>query len=142
MITTRGPLRGLSALLLLLSPGVGGQLLARLHPCPAAVFAPAAAPGTGWGGGGDGRASARASDLARRCPGETPPADGHDHSPGTCDCLGSCHTPALVAAPQAQIVVVATEAQPAVRASWPAIESTVPARPVDRLPPTTAPPSA
>ena len=43
--------------------------------------------------------------------------------------------------PQAQIVVVATEAPPAARAAWPAIESTVPTRPVDRLPPTTAPPS-
>lgn len=142
MITTRCPLRGLSALLLLLSPGVGGQLLARLHPCPAAVFAPAAAPEQGGAAvemAGHPHAH-QASHAA--APAETPPADGHDHAPGTCDCLGSCHTPALVAAPQAQIVVVAIEAQPAVRATWPAIESTVPARPVDRLPPTTAPPSA
>ena len=139
MITTRGPLRGLSALLLLLSPGVGGQLLTLLHPCPAAVAAQAP---TAEQGVEVAQMAGHSHGMMHAAPAApTPPPETHHHAPGTCDCLGSCHTPALVGAPQAQIVVVATEAPPAARAAWPAIESTVPTRPVDRLPPTTAPPS-
>lgn len=80
-------------------------------------------------------------DAHAAAPAETPPADTHQHS-GPCDCLGSCHTPALLTSPQALIVAVAVEARPALRAAWPTIESSVPSRPVDRLPPQTAPPSA
>lgn len=138
MISARRPLRGLSALLLLLSPGVGGQLLALLHPCPAAVAAvagvqpEAVAPAMAHHGHvmADGAPSTPAA-----------PAGGHQHA-GTCDCLWNCHTPAMVAAPQALIVAVAFESTPPVQASWPAIESAEPSRPVDRLPPPTAPPSA
>lgn len=139
MISARRPLRGLSAFLLLLSPGVGGQALALLHPCPAAVqaVAPVADPAAEMAAmAHHGHAMA---DAAPEAPAS--PVDGHQHA-GTCDCLGSCHTPALVDAPRALILAVAFDGIPAVRAPWPAIESAVPSRPVDRLPPPTAPPSA
>ena len=141
MISARRPLRGLSALLLLLSPGVGGQALALLHPCPAAVAAVAAVAATQPRAGMPAMAH-HGHGMPEAAP-ATPvaPADGHQHA-GTCDCLGNCHTPALVSAPQELIVSVAFESIPRVRASWPAIESAVPSRPVDRLPPPPAPPSA
>lgn len=136
MISARRPLRGLSALLLLLSPGVGGQALALLHPCPAAVAAQAAVAA--------GHDMAAMSHHGAHAPAEAPlgaPSEGHQHE-GACDCLGSCHTPALVQAPQGMVFSVPAEAVPAVRAGWPAIESRAPSRPADRLPPPTAPPIA
>jgi hypothetical protein len=137
VISARRPLRGLSALLLLLSPGVGGQALALLHPCPASVAAIAPLAEAGH------QMAAMAHHGHAAAVPTPPPAAPADHSEhaGTCDCLGSCHTPALLDSPQAMIVAVAGDVRPAVRSVWPAIESTVPSRPVDRLPPTTAPPS-
>ena len=111
-------LRWLAALLLIASPAVGGQLMPLLHPCAVATAA-------------------------------TDPHHGHgsDHQQAPegaqCTCIGSCQAPAVVAPPAGTILTAVVEALPN---SQPRISDgrDVPtiSRPIDRLPPPTAPPVA
>jgi hypothetical protein len=122
-------LRWLAAALLIASPAVGGQALALLHPCPATGSTSVAA------------APASAAQAAEHHHDASPAAPSHHHDASqSCTCLGSCHTPAITAAPTsvvASVVPVAAPQQP----SWPLVEAGSPvAAAADRLPPTTAPP--
>lgn len=118
MVARFRTLRWLAALLLIASPAVGGQLMPLLHPC--AVASAATDPHHGHG------------------------AD-HEQAPdgAQCTCIGSCQAPAVVGSPSAVILSAEVEAQPI---SEPRINDggDVPtiSRPIDRLPPPTAPPVA
>jgi len=131
-------LRWLPALLTLLSPAVGGEVLPLLHPCP--VESPWLA--------GDGHDAAATEDVhaghhAGATATKTPPAPSHDHDAnGSCSCLGSCHAPGLLEVPRAPLLDVAVGAEQARPLPWRAIESAVAAQVADRLPPKTAPPIA
>lgn len=111
--------------------------MALLHPCPASAVARAAVAEEGPQMAAM-EHHGHAAAITTRPP--SAPAEHHEHA-GTCDCLGSCHTPAVLDPPEAPIVAVADDVRPVARFVLPAIESIVPSRPVDRLPPTTAPPS-
>lgn len=111
-------LRWLAAFLLIASPAMGGQLLPLVHPCAAE----AAEYGSHEGHGA-----------------------GHEQAPegAPCSCLGSCQATAMVVVPQAQIIAAVV---PVLRAH----DTIAPVgvvvhrldRPIDRLPPPTAPPIA
>ena len=108
----------LAALLLIASPAVGGQFMTVLHPC--AVESASADQHAGHGAGH--------SSL---------PEDAH------CSCIGSCQAPSYVAGPRPVVVVATVSVLPTVplrvAETTPVIASD---RPIDRLPPPTAPPIA
>lgn len=120
--------RWLAALLLIASPAVGGQVLPAIHPCPVATGLPDAP---------DDHQDHNAGLLS---------ADQGDHSgsghQADCTCIGNCQpTPGQVAPGSAPVVraatyLVDTSVPPLLRPEPPI------ARPIDRLPPTTAPPLA
>jgi len=116
-----GPLRRsriLALLLLLLTPGLGGWVVQAAHPCPAAAGA------VGHAAHGPGQHDA--------------PADGeHDEH---CRCIGSCHTAQAARAADAPTfgVAPATYQLAPQRAAGARL---LPAgRPLQLLPPATAPP--
>lgn len=115
----------LALLLLVLSPPVGGQLLPLLHPCEAQAA---------------GHVHGAAPDHAAH----GAPA-GHDqpHGESACTCIGACQAPAVLGSPTtavASIVPVGVVDTPS--AVSPLTAVTLASRPLDRLPPTTAPPLA
>ena len=118
MVARFRALRWLAALLLIASPAVGGQLLPVLHPC--AVQGAEADPHAGHGA-------------------------GHEQAPdgAQCTCIGSCHAPAVVAPPQQVAFAATAVATPIGLLRVTAVDRVpVASRPIDRLPPPTAPPVA
>ncbi len=119
----------LAALLLVLSPALAGQLAPLLHPCGAASVGAVATH--------DGQ-SGHASHTGHTTGGDSESAD-HD----VCTCLGSCTSPAInTAAPTTTVVA---QVAPGIDRS-PVLLRTdadlVGDRPLDLLPPPTAPPHA
>ncbi len=108
----------LAALLLLASPAMAGVVLPALHPCPVQT-----ATSDGSSGHQHGHS-------------------GHDESgQPTCTCVGSCHVPALVDAPQPLGAIRAQHNRVApLPAVSPETASTGVLLPLDYLPPITAPP--
>lgn len=130
--------RWLATLLLIASPAIGGQVLPLLHPCPVELPWVAAAEQ------GAAPAPVAADPHAHHghgAPAEPVPAPaGHEHGADQCSCIGSCHTPAVLALPAIQIAFGAETTVP-VGTDWPVIEATgIATRAVDLLPPKTAPP--
>lgn len=113
--------RWLTALLLLASPAVGGQVMPVLHPCAAESAEPDSHPQHGGHGSSH----------------ETP-TDG-----AQCSCLGTCQVAAVAGGPQSTTFTIAAASRPAMRIAVPgdAINHPVDS-PIDRLPPPTAPPIA
>jgi hypothetical protein len=111
-------LRWLAALLLLASPALGGQAMPLLHPCE--VAGSHADPHAGHG-------------------------SGHEQVPdgAQCSCIGSCQAPGFIAGPQSAIVVATLGASPVAPLRVSRVLTIIAAqRPIDRLPPPTAPPLA
>jgi hypothetical protein len=132
-------LRWLPAFLTLLSPGVGGDVLPLLHPCP--VEQPWLATETAGEA-----AESQAGDHAHHGD-DTPAGDrsapSHDHGDtGSCSCLGSCHAPGLVAVPRAPVLDVAVESTAPDTRRWWSVERAGAPRLAELLPPKTAPPIA
>jgi hypothetical protein len=129
MIAALRRARWISALLLALSPALGGGVLPLLHPCP--VEAP-------WL---DAPASAPVASHAVHAHHQAPPS--HSHGPDApCTCVGTCHSvvaPDLT--PSAEFSALALVELPSGE-SWPSVEPSLPRLPADLLPPTTAPPIA
>lgn len=113
----------LAALLLLASPALGGLVMPVLHPCQAE------ASGTGTSAGHHGH-----GDHGSQ--GEQDGTGGQQ-----CTCVGSCHVPALDAAPRvhAPVAVFVPTADHEPRVT-PRTAARLPRQPLDLLPPTTAPP--
>lgn len=115
----------LAAFLLLLSPSVGGELLSVLHPCEAqsAGHVHGAAP----------------DHAAHGAPAEDALPDGDP----SCTCIGACQAPAIVAPPTTAVAAIAPhDVVDTPSAVSPLTAVTLASRPLDRLPPTTAPPLA
>jgi hypothetical protein len=119
MVARFRTLRWLAALLLIASPAVGGQLMPLLHPC--AVESAATDSHHGHGG-----------DHQQQAP------DG-----AQCSCIGSCQAPAVVTPPATTTLTSVVGTLPV---GLPRITDrrnvTTVSRPIDRLPPPTAPPVA
>lgn len=112
--------RWLAALMLIASPALGGQVLPLIHPC--AVETAQTAGHHGGQHGADHQESA--------------PAD-------QCTCLGSCSVSALATVAPASIVATTVVPRPKAAApQWPDDVSQAVGRPLDLLPPPTAPPLA
>lgn len=131
--------RLVAALLILANPALVGSWVAAYHPCPVAE-------GTQWRRVAEPQVVAPASMEHAGHEGmvmEEAPAPSHDHSQndGHCSCIGQCLT-AGIALPS----FAGDETQVAVELSQHAVRSpqsalTVPvSAPLDRLPPSTAPP--
>lgn len=118
MLPRGSKFRWLAALLLIASPAVGGQLMPVLHPCAVESAADDQHAGHGAGHG-------------------SVPEDAN------CSCIGNCQAPADVAGPRPERVVATVFVLPTVplrvAETAPVIASD---RPIDRLPPPTAPPIA
>lgn len=121
-------LRSLAATLLVLaSPGVGGVVLPTVHQCPMAAAG-------GW------RQPEAPVDAHAGHHGAPTPAGQSQHQ--DCRCIGPCCPVALAAAPKASDVLrvranlVVVEMGPVIRRVLPV------SRPLDLLPPPTAPPQA
>ncbi|HET8634741.1 MAG TPA: hypothetical protein VFL88_11405 [Gemmatimonadales bacterium] len=109
--------RSVALALLLMSPGLGGMAVQAFHPCPSHMV---------MQGAGMHHAAGDAHDA---------PSDAHSY----CHCIGSCAAAAVQASPRdgrMLAVLAAPHAAPvAETADRPASQL-----PLDRLPPSTAPP--
>jgi hypothetical protein len=122
--------RHIAALLLVASPAIGGQLLPLVHPCP--VEAP-------W-----------VSEVDNADPHAThghashgTPVPSEQHAHGDCTCIGACATPLALDTPRPLAAVWAAVVVPQAARPWIPVERLDGAfRPLDRLPPQTAPPLA
>lgn len=119
--------RLLTLLLLLATPGLGGTALQALHPCPESMP---------WLGAG-----AAAAEDAHAAHAAHGPGGSHEESApahGDCQCVGACLSAVALAAalPALPTAVVALHEGPVRPAAPPAPV----AQPLDRLPPSTAPP--
>lgn len=129
MLGTLRRLRLLTWMLLLSTPGLAGTVLQAAHPCP--VDAPwLAAEQAGHHGGHAGHH------------GSVPDDAGQDAGHGVCNCVGACQVGAPAPLPSGagpiRVVPVAVVSAPVVPST-----TTAPVwRPLDRLPPSTAPPTA
>lgn len=133
--------RLVAALLILANPALVGSWVAAYHPCPVS-------DGAVWRSGGQAVDHSVAVSEHAGHEGmvmEEAPAPSHDHSQndGHCSCIGQClmagiAIPAVVGR-ESRVVAVVTEV--AVRSPQSALTSPVSA-PLDRLPPSTAPPIA
>lgn len=109
--------RSVALVLLLMSPGLGGMAVQAFHPCPSHML---------MQGDGMHHAGGGSHDV---------PADGHSY----CHCIGSCAATAVQASPGDGRMLAAA----ALPHSTPLAETTewpAPQLPLDRLPPSTAPP--
>jgi len=128
-----GPLRRsrwLALLLFALAPGVGGQLVAAMHPCPAD------SPGV--------VATAPSHSGAGHHESSSTPSPSHTHQDGGgCTCVGLCCAPVLVSIPPRSLPLGAAVVGKIARLPWPLIEAADRLTPLqERLPPKTAPPTA
>jgi hypothetical protein len=130
--------RLVAALLILANPALVGSWVAAYHPCPVQ-------DGMQWHSGT--AAQVQAEDHAGHegmvLAEEQPPSHDHSQNDGHCSCIGQCLT-AGVALPSFagdETRLQVTTSQSAVRSTQSA--ATLPAsRPLDLLPPSTAPPIA
>jgi hypothetical protein len=126
-------MRWVTLLLLIASPAIGGQVLPLLHPCEVQVERILE---------GDQAVQAAAHDHAGHSGATPAPTESHsEHGDQGCQCIGACHTPAVLAAPaSAELAVLAVLPPELRRASG--LEADAPPASIilDRLPPSTAPP--
>lgn len=107
--------RTLGLVLVLLAPGVSGEVVQWLHACPVSSPEAAAEHQHGADHSGSGQAP-------------------------SCQCIGACQTPGVLAPPKAAVAVAAVS-EPNHRVTLPSVVRFVPtATPFDLLPPATAPP--
>lgn len=123
-------MRWVTLFLLIASPAIGGQVLPLLHPCEVQVERVV-----------EGDPALAAHDHGHHAPA---PAQSHsEHGGEGCQCIGACHTPALLAAPAAAELAVMAVLPPELRrAEAPEADAPPTSIPLDRLPPSTAPPLA
>ncbi|MDX2192697.1 MAG: hypothetical protein NW201_05040 [Gemmatimonadales bacterium] len=146
MIRSLRRFRALALLLLPLTPGgVGSQLM--LHACPPpSVQAPTAAAVAEAGTDHDAHA-AHLAHAGHVAPAESgapaAPEQAHRHGgPLDCHCVATCSMGTATAASVVAAVLLGVPAE-AAHAAPPADAAALPvARPLDRLPPSTAPPLA
>jgi hypothetical protein len=125
--------RHVAALLLIASPAIGGQLLPLAHPCPVE------APWVGDAGTVDPHAGHGHAPHDTTAP--STPSEQHAHA--DCTCIGACATPLALDTPRSPIAVMAAFFAPQTARPWVPVERIDGAlRPLDRLPPQTAPPLA
>ena len=126
--------RHLAAFLLVASPAIGGQLLPLAHPCPVD------APWVGEAGTADPHAAHGHAGHEASPP--STPSGQHAHE--DCSCIGACATPLALDTPHSAAAVRAVVLAPPLGAhAWTPVERLDGAlRPLDRLPPQTAPPLA
>lgn len=125
-------MRWVTLLLLIASPAIGGQVLPLLHPCEVQVERVVE---------GDPALAPHDHGHGQHAPAPTESHSGHEGD--GCQCIGACHTPALLAAPAAAELAVMAVLPPELRRAEAPQADTPPASIVlDRLPPSTAPPLA
>jgi hypothetical protein len=135
MTVLRWARRHIAALLLVASPAIGGQLVPLAHPCPVE------APWVTEGGAADPHAAHTHVAHTHAAPDAPTPAEQHAH--GDCTCIGACATPLALDAPRSPIAVRTDLVAHEVVRRWVPIERLdAGIRPLDRLPPQTAPPLA
>jgi hypothetical protein len=109
--------RSVALALLLMSPGLGGMAVQAFHPCPSHMV---------MQGAGMHHVAGDSQDT---------PSNGHSY----CHCIGSCAAAAVIASPRdgrMLAVLAAPQRMPVAEAlAQPALPL-----PLDRLPPSTAPP--
>lgn len=111
-------------MLLVASPAMGGLVLPMVHPCE-----------VGGGEHGHGAATPQGAHSGHA------PIAPDDADNGHCTCVGSCHAPALGGVPAAREFSHAFAVGTSVSVQLsPTTASGVASCPLDRLPPTTAPP--
>jgi hypothetical protein len=132
MIAALRRMRWVTLLLLIASPAIGGQVLPLLHPCEAQVERVIE---------GDQALASHDHGHSQHAPA---PTESHsEHGDQGCQCIGACHTPAVLAAPaSAELAVLAVLPPELRRAEAPEADAPPASILLDRLPPSTAPPLA